>query len=125
MLDGCSVAMLAESKGPQLRLNTQDLDANTAGFLVSIDWPLLKHFTVTGISIGSMSVMCKGSLPYLEILGLTESNDHFGVLGAAELVKGEWPCLTSLNLRECALDAAGMNLILEMSKWSLLASFTH
>ena len=52
MLDGCSVAMLAESKGPQLvrvRLNTQDLDANTAGFLVSIDWPLLKHFTVTGI----------------------------------------------------------------------------
>ena len=120
-----TVAMLAESKRPQLvrlRLNTHNLGANTAGFLVNLDWPLLKHFAVTGISIGSMSVLCKGSWPYLETLELTESNGHFGVLGAAELVKGDWPCVTSLNLRECALDAGGMNLILEMSNWPLLAS---
>lgn len=125
MIDGYSVAMLAESKWPQLvrvRLNTHVLDAYTAGFLVNIDWPLLKHFAMTGISISSMSVLRKGSWPYLETLELTESDVHFGVLGAAELVKGDWPCLTCLNLRDFALDAAGMNLILEMSSWPLLAS---
>ena len=30
--------------------------------------------------------------------------------------------ITSLNLYDCALDAAGMNLILELANWPLLAS---
>jgi len=47
-------------------LNTSKVDANTAGFLVKVDWPLLKHLAVTGISISGMSVLCKGSWPYLE-----------------------------------------------------------
>jgi len=125
MLEGYSVAMLAESKWPQLVrlcLNTHNLDAYTAGSLVDIDWPVLKHFAMTGISVSSMSVLCKGSWPFLETLELTESHVHFGVLGAAELVKGDWPCLISLNLHDCALDAAGMNRILEMSSWPLIAS---
>jgi len=69
MLDGGSVAMLAESKWAQLVrlcLNTSKVDTNTAGFLVKVDWPLLKHLAVTGISISGMSVLCKGSWPYLE-----------------------------------------------------------
>lgn len=77
---------------------------------------------VTRISVSSMSVLCKASWPYLETLELTESDSNFGVLGAAELVKGDWPCLTSLYLYGCYIDAAGMNLILEMSNWPLLAS---
>ncbi len=125
MLDVYSVGMLAESKWPQLVrvcLNTHILDANTAGFLVKADWPLLKHFAVTGITVSSMSVLCKASWPYLETLELTESMVTFGVQGAAELVKGDWLCLTSLNLCKCALDTAGMNLIVDMSNWPLLAS---
>ncbi|KAL0055467.1 hypothetical protein WJX82_000795 [Trebouxia sp. C0006] len=43
---------------------------------------------VTRISVSSMSVLCKASWPYLETLELTESDSNFGVLGAAELVKG-------------------------------------
>ena len=95
-LEGGYAASLAESKWPQLvrlRLNICGLlDANTAGFLVKADWPLLKHLAVTGISISSISVLCKGSWPYLETLELTENDVHFGVMGAAELVKGDWPC---------------------------------
>ena len=93
-----------------------------SSFLVKADWPLLKHFEVSGISVSSMSALCKGSWPYLDTLALTESRGAFGFQGAAELVKGDWPCLTSLNLCNCDLDAASMNVIVEMSNWPLLAS---
>ncbi len=93
-----------------------------SSFLVKADWPLLKHFEVSGISVSSMSALCKGSWPYLETLALTESRGALGFQGAAELVKGDWPCLTSLNLCNCDLDAASMNVIVEMSNWPLLAS---
>lgn len=56
--------------------------------------------------------------------GTIESDVHGDVLEAAKLVKGDWPYLSSLSLYECAIDAAGISLTVEVSNWPQSAFLT-